>query len=119
MNITNKSPELSRRRSGRPTKSPTHEPEQGINESTEGVCRRSSHAIYDSNACIVCQSREGTLHRVETTCTGKTIFECAALVKDKSVEFRLNSLSNPTGDVANDVMNHLVCYVDLKRKAGK
>ena len=57
MNIANKSPELSRRKSGRPTKSTT--PEQGIDESTEGVCRTSSHAIYDLNKCIVYQSREG------------------------------------------------------------
>ena len=78
MNIANKSPELPRRKSGRPTKSTT--PEQGIDESTEGVCRRSSHAIYDRNTGIVFQSREGTLHRVVTTCTGKTIFERDTLI---------------------------------------
>ena len=75
---------------------------------------RSSHPTYDRNACIMCQSPEGILHKVETTLTGHTIFECASFLKDKSLE-----ISNPADAVANDVIFHLCCYIHLKREAGK
>ena len=67
----------------------------------------------------MCQFPEGTLHKVETTLTGHTIFECASFLKDKSLEIRLNSVSNPADAVANDVIYHLRCYINLRREAGK
>ena len=77
---------------------------------------RSSHPTYDRNACIMCQSPEGILHKVETTLTGHTIFGCASFLKDKSLEIRLNSVSIPADAVANDVIFHLRCYINLKRE---
>ena len=62
---------------------------------------------------------EGILHKVETTLTGHTIFECASFLKDKSLVIRLNCVSNPADAVANDVIYHLRCYINWKREAGK
>ena len=119
--ISEKSVEITRRKSGRP-KISSNQREQEVAENRKGVRERSlrsSHPTYDRNACIICQSPEGILHKVETTLTGHTIFECASLLKDKSLEIRLNSVSNPADAVANDVMYHLRCYIYLKRDAGK
>ena len=120
ISISEKNAGICRRKSGRPKMSSNPVDEVADNRKRLGERPlRSSHPTCDRNACIMCQSPEGILHKVETTLTGHTTFECASFLKDKSLEIRLNSVSNPADAVANDVIYHLRCYINLKREAGK
>ena len=102
---------VSRRKAGRPIKSILNaEFSQGIQESSPRHTR-SSHLPYDRDSCIICQVLERKLHKVEFTNTGKKMLECASKLQDKSLHVRLNSVSDPSDALANDVQYHLKSWI--------
>ena len=104
---------VTRRRSGRPAGLI----EKGNAEQPRVL--RSQQVGYDRNTCLICQRKDGVLHKVSTFAMGQKLFECASLLQKKDTEIRLNSVCNPADAVANDVLYHLTCFVYLKRQAGK
>ena len=80
---------------------------------------QSQQVAYDRDTCVICQRKDGVLHRVSTFTMGQKLFECASLLQKKDIEIWLNSVCNPIDAVANDILYHLRCFVYLKRQAGK
>ena len=104
---------VTRRSTGRPTGLPdtsSSEPKRML---------RSQQIEYDKNACVICQRKDGVLHKVTTIPMGQKLFEFTSSFQKKDVEIRLNSVCNPADAVANDALYHLKCYVYLKRQADK
>ena len=76
---------------------------------------RSSTPAYDSRYCIICQKPGGTLHKVMTKPKGERLYDIGQKIADKSLMIRLNTLSDPTDAVANDVQYHQNCWVYIQR----
>ena len=59
------------------------------------------HQYLLKEACIICQSREGTLQKVEFESTGEKMLDIAKKLVDSSLFFRLNTIPNASDAKAN------------------
>ena len=98
---------------GRP--SSTQLPATVTTENSPNQTLRSSTPAYDSRYCIICQKPGGTLHKVMTKPKGERLYDIGQKIADKSLMIRLNTLSDPTDAVANDVQYHQNCWVYIQR----
>ena len=76
---------------------------------------RSNVNPYNSELCVICQSEGGKLHKVMTKANGQQMFNIATNLKDNSFLVRLNTPSDATDAVANDVQYHQRCWVYAQR----
>ena len=93
--------------------------EMEVESETKEVQRttRSSKIIsYNKELCIICQNRGGKLRKVEFLQTGKNMHEVAKMITNKDFFLRLNTIPNAEDAVANDVVYHLRCWVDVQHQ---
>ena len=77
---------------------------------------RSSTSVFNKETCIICQSSEGTLHKVTFESTVEKMLDATKKRVDHSLFLRLNTIPNTSDAIANDVQ-YLTCWVDIKRQA--
>ena len=106
---------------GRPTSSQLLDFNTPSSSSSEVTPKRlrSGASPYDSGLCIICQNKGGWLHKVMTKEKGRKMLEVAQKHIDKSFVVRLNTLTDPTDAVANDVQYHQQCWIYAQRLAAK
>ena len=78
---------------------------------------RSAAPQYDPDHCIICQKEGGVLHQVMTKGKGLKFLRVAAKLTDRNFFIRLNSLSDHTDAVSNDVQYHQLCWIYTQRDA--
>ena len=79
---------------------------------------RSSSSPYNCELCIICQSNDkNNLRNVMLKATGIKMLKIVRNIKDKDFYIRLNSISDATDAVANDVKYHRRCWIYTQREA--
>ena len=68
---------------------------------------------------MICQEREGKLRKSMEVNLGKRILDAAKALAEKDFLIRLNSIPNAHDAVADDVLNHLKCWVNTQRNFNK
>ena len=78
---------------------------------------RSAAPPYNPDHCIICPKEGGVLHKVMTKEKRLKLLRVAAKLTDRNLFIRLNTLSDPTDAVANDVQCHQLCWIYAQRDA--
>ena len=77
---------------------------------------RSSTSIFNKEACIICLSNEGALHKVTFESTGEKMLDVAKKFVNPLLFLRLHTILNKSDTITNDVQYHLACWVNKKNR---